>query len=422
MESRMRWTAAAVGTAALLVLAWLLANAQASGDLGGNDAGEQVTADANAATTDVPRGAAGERDGPHAAVAPFFHERVPTNAELELEARAEEWWAQYRRRISRHVESLIERGDARSLHHAYLLMPSTDWSDASADSDPKAVQAAMHRHLQDSMDLLRLARERAPGDPQLAWLEAMNCHAPTTGCDPAAAELDLARIEPDNARGALLALDRAFHAGDMAAVDDWLARAAQAGFYDMRYGADALEMLDALDSVPLPPMDEGLRSGLLEMSGLDDDGSISIEHLSAVLAGGIAAAQSIPPFSGLSQTCGVGNVTRARMAVCYRVWHRLADSDTVIAHAIALPQLIQLTGDPVQRQALQERLRYYAWVRESMVAHADLTYLRESWRSGELVAGERLLKRRGVTMPARWLPDHPTHRSLILTGRLPPGD
>ena len=144
--------------------------------------------------------------------------------------------------------------------------------------------------------------------------------------------------------------------------------------------------------------------------------------MSAVSAGGIASAQAIPPLMGLRQTCGAADVTQARMAACHRVWQHLADSDTVIAHAIALPQLIQLTGDPVQRHAFQERLRHYAWVRDSMIAHADLTYMLDSWRLGELVAGERLLKRRGVTMPAGWLPDHPTHRSLILTGRPLPGD
>ena len=420
MGSRMRWTVAAVSIAVLLLLALLLANAPGRSDVA-SDAGAHVTADANT-TTDDPRGAAVERDGQHAARAFLFHERVPTNAELEMEARAEEWWAQYSRRIARHVELLIERGDARSLYHAYLLMPSTDWVDDSRRQDPEYFEAAWTRHLQDSMDILRLARERAPDDPQLAWLEAMNCHAATAGCDPSAATLDLARMEPDNARGALLALDRAFHAGDMAAVDAWLTRAAQADFYDMGYGAAALELLTVLEGVPLPPMDAALRSSLIEGSGLKHDGLTWKAVMSAVSAGGIASAQAIPPLMGLRQTCGAADVTQARIVACHRVWQHLADSDTVIAHAIALPQLIQLTGDPVQRRGLQERLRHYAWVRDSMIAHADLTYMLDSWRLGELVAGERLLQRRGITMPAGWLPDHPIHRSLILTGRPPPGD
>ena len=417
MESRKRWAAAAVTTAALLVLALLVANAPGSGGVG-DDAGEYVTADANT-ETGVPRAASA--DGSHSAQAALFHERVPTNAELELEARAEEWWAQYSRRIARHVEWLIERGDARSLYHAYLLMPSTDWFDKSRSQDPEYFEAAMQRHHQDSMEILRLARERAPDDAQLAWLEAMNCHVPAAGCDPTAAELQLALIEPDNARGALLAMDRAFNAGDVATLDAWLTRAANADYYDMRYGAAALELLEVLESIALPPMDEALRTGLLKMSGLGQDGSGSAAELSAVLVGGIAAAQNIPPFAALGQTCGAAHVTQARMARCHRVLQHLAASDTVIAHAIALPQLIQLTGDPVQRRRLQERLRRFSWVHQQAASRADLTYLLDSWRLGELVAGERLLQRRGITMPAGWLPDHPTHRSLILTGRPPPG-
>ncbi len=215
---------------------------------------------------------------------------------------------------------------------------------------------------------------------------------------------------------------RAFNAGDTAAVDSWLARAAQSDFYDMGYGDAALELLTVLEGLPLPPMDEELRIGMLKMAGLDHDAAASTSQLVTLYAGGIVAAQNTPPLQGLRHTCGAAHVTQARMAPCHRVLRHLAASDTVIAHAIALPQLIQLTGDPVQRRAFQERLRHYAWARDSMIAHADLTYMLDSWRLGELVAGERLLKRRGVTMPAGWLPDHPTHRSLILTGRPPPGD
>ena len=416
----MRWTAAVGGTGALLLLALFLANAVGRGEVG-SEVREDVTADANTTTDDLRGVVVEERDGPQAAPAPFFHERVPTNAELEMEARAEEWWAQYSRRIARHVEWLIERGDARSLYHAYLLMPSTDWFDKCRSQDPEYFEAAMPRHHQDSMEILRLARERAPDDSQLAWLEAMNCHVPAAGCDPTAAELQLALIEPDNARGALLAMDRAFNAGDVAALDAWLTRAANADCYDMRYGAAALELLEVLESIALPPMDEALRTGLLKMSGLGHDRSAAVSELSAVLVGGIAAAQNIPPFAALGQTCGAAHVTQARMARCHRVLQHLAASDTVIAHAIALPQLIQLTGDPVQRRRLQERLRRFSWVHQQAASRADLTYMLDSWRLGELVAGERLLQRRGITMPAGWLPDHPTHRSLILTGRPPPG-
>ena len=100
----------------------------------------------------------------------------------------------------------------------------------------------------------------------------------------------------------------------------------------------------------------------------------------------------------------------------------MAGSDTVIAQAIALPQLIQLTDDPGRRRIWQERLRDFYWTHFTESRRPDLTYVGEIAKLGEIAAARRLLERRGITMPAGWLPDDPRYRSLILTGRPPPGD
>ena len=81
-----------------------------------------------------------------------------------------------------------------------------------------------------------------------------------------------------------------------------------------------------------------------------------------------------------------------------------------------------MTGDATARRHWQERLRRFSWLMQEAGRITDIQAARDHLRLGEIQAWERLLQRRGITMPAGWLPDHPTHRSLILTGRPPPGD
>lgn len=404
MESTMRRSVVAWGAVALVAAVMLAAVYQ-------RDAGKGMERTAVATVTPTSAGPDAAKQalppGGRPARAPLFLDRVPTNVELADQRALARWQRQFEAAASNRIAMLLERGDARSLYEAYLLLPG---SGALGDAD----------YGRDHQAILDRARALAPDDAHLALLAGIGCGG--GACDRASAIEDLLRLQPDNALGAILALDVALKAGDQAAIGRWLERAAAAGSYDMGYTRTAGDYARAFENVPAPPMDPDTLRRTLASWGLAVDSTATVDVLAISNAMGVVAAHALPSMAGLSDLCSARRVSPAHLASCHRVWRHMAGSDTVIAQAIALPQLIQLTDDPGQRRIWQEQLRDFYWTHFTESRRPDLTYLGEIAKLGEIAAARRLLDRRGITMPAGWLPDDPRYRSLILTGRPPPGD
>lgn len=405
MESRMRTRASAWGGVALVAVV-LLAAVCLRGI--GSDAAGAVDAAVTAAPESPEAARRALPPGARSALlsAPV-HEGVPTNVELDDERAMALWQRQFQAAAAERVAMLLERGDARSLYEALLLLPG---SGALDDDD----------YGRDRQAILDRARALAPDDPHLALVAAIDCGSEE--CDRAAAIDELLRLQPDNALGALLALDAALEAGDPAAIERWLARAAAAGHYDLGYTRTARDYAWAFGNVPAPTMDAETVRRTVASWGLEVEAATSADDLVTSNAMGVALAHALPSMVGLSDLCSARRVSSARLATCHRIWRHMAASDTAIAQAFALPQLVQMTGDATARRHWQERLRHFSWLMQEAGRITDLQAARDHVRLGEIQAWERLLKRRGITMPAGWLPDHPRHRSLILTGRPPPGD
>ena len=333
--------------------------------------------------------------------------RVPTNVELDDERAVALWQRQFQAAAAERIAMLLERGDARSLYEALLLLPG---SGALGDQD----------YGRDRQAILDRARALAPDDPHLALIAAIDCGRGE--CDRAAAIDELLRLQPDNALGALLALNAALDAGDTAAIERWLARAAAAGHYDLGYTRTARDYAWAFGNVPAPHIAAEIVQRTVASWGLEVDAATSSDDLVTSNAMSVALAHALPSMVGLSDLCSARRVSSARLAKCHRIWRHMAGSDTAIAQAFALPQLVQLTGGAAGRRHWQERLRHFSWLMQEGSRVADIQAVRDHLLLGELQAWERTLQRRGLAMPAGWLPDYPRYRSLILTGRPPPGD
>lgn len=103
-------------------------------------------------------------------------------------------------------------------------------------------------------DLFR-AQQAAPGDALVQWLVANNAG----DAAQATAAIDaLTRIEPDNAAPWMLALAAATRRGDVAAVDDALARMAESRRFDDHFADTVHAWISVYDRYPPPsaPADE----------------------------------------------------------------------------------------------------------------------------------------------------------------------
>lgn len=350
-------------------------------------------------------------------------DRAPTSAELELEAELNRWGNAYRTAIADHVQRLLARGDAASLFRASRLLPLTRELEQPGATEED--QTAFHEGLnQESMDLLRRARQLAQDDPLLAWHEAMECHGHVAGCDAAAAIADVVRLDPDNAAGALLALERAHREGNLREVDNWLARAADAKGLDVRYGELGMSLETALEPVPVPPRTGAMADELAQTMAPDRTLPLSDADIRVVLAGGVVAAQSLPSFQGLMSLCAVRQgvmPATPRLPDCRRVLQHMAYSDTFLAQHMALPQLIQLARHQDERRRWQEHYRQQRWVMSEAGRTMTLEAFQSTWLLSETEAYKAHLSRLGLSMPPHWLPDDERGRALITSGRPPPG-
>ncbi|MFP7723337.1 hypothetical protein [Lysobacter sp. A3-1-A15] len=416
MRRSVRVGAGVVGVVALAVAALLVdgdgmgrpteAGGSASPALAGDAPGGPVVESTAVRAAGLPGGLAGL-------------DRVPTNVELEDKRELDRWTRQFEAAVAERVAMLLERGDAGSLYEAYLLMPGSGaFRELAGDGEGPA--EAFEQYSRDRSSILQRARGLAPDDVHLALLAALECGVAYSGCDRASAIEDLLRLQPDNALGALFALDAALEAGDRAAIDRWLARAADADYYDMGYTRTVGDYARAFASVPSPPLDPHVFRRSMAWSGLESHDAAAADDPRDLHALIVAGAHPLPSTVGLSGLCSARRVSLGNRANCHRIWRHMAASDTALAQMMSLSHLVQMTGDATGRRHWQERLRHFSWITQEASRFLDMQALREQSRLGELQAWERLMQRRGITMPAGWLPDNPHYRSLIQTGRPPP--
>lgn len=244
---------------------------------------------------------------------------------------------------------------------------------------------------------LQRAVERAPKDPDVAWMAVWRC-ADVASCTHARENLHA--LEADNAAAWLPDLYAATQADDAKRIAEALQGMADARRYDDHQMHLLPRVMDALGLVPPPAgVQEGVDAGALR----------------AAEAMALTSVAAIPPLAPLSAACG-GRQNAARAALCLRVAERMQQGTSLMAQMVGEGLARRLLRDPQPLAALAARQRTRAWRMQKMaglmrelahdpaLAQAWTAAMRGHTREDDAVAA--LLAARGIPgePPAGWQP------------------
>lgn len=350
----------------------------------------------------------------------------PEDAVLEsvlgeaLSGRIKAWDAAFLESRREHARDLVQKGDPRSLLGAVLLYPGEiiqhEGSSTGVWRRPPAVHEWFVR-----------ARAMAPDDRLLAWVEAVDCPVDASQCDRADALERLHRLDPTNAAVWLESMRDAQSAGDEGQAEILFERSAQANrydVYDLALGALLLESDEGFEPPPMPSDIAELSEAVYEQAGMYLGTYMADAHLLGVWVSHAIPALQTPVGFCLRVDELVGDA--ARQASCRTLFALMAeDSSMAVTRQLSLGIMIRLTRETPQENRLwRERYREYQWQSQQMIDRLSPViptegYARDVLTNGELAAWRAFLDASGVSLtpPEGWLPDHPSYRSLILTGR-----
>lgn len=338
--------------------------------------------------------------------------RGHVESDTQLAAASEVWHRAWRANIETRLRKVAARGTPRD-----LLVAGWLWPQDSEGRDPQA------------RAWLESAYARSTGaDPLVDWALLDACKTPNMTCDRGLLLRRLMAADPDNAEPLLAAYHDAIQQRNSAAAERYWQAAAGATHYRSHFNDLGLLMATTLREIPAPPLDPVLAAGIGDDLMLGRSATTRDMADIAVIA--THAAIAIPTLQPITQRCRVqvGRLPPDARSACKRIYLLLAsDASILIGPAIALPQLVQWADDDAERDAARERLRRFAWVRESsMQIHLRPGGERRTppdygdvlLRSGEFAAMRYLMRSNGVASEpaADWLPDNPDYRALI-TGK-----
>lgn len=356
---------------------------------------------AGAADTAMPPPAPARPSAPGDGRAP-----LPSAETQTLETEQHAMRAAHHRALRARLAALAARGDAEAALERALLTPLLErgpWPHVDADT-----RAA-----------LREAAERAPGDPLIAWMEAVVCRP--AECPRAVARL--LRVDGDNAAAWLLAAGIAASLDDRAQALERLQRAVLAPRYVARGEAAMQAAWRALEPVALPPPSPALHRAQARM--LPD-----LPAPDAATQRGLLASTAGPRWSGLQRGSAWGvlcDPTAMRAAVrrdlCLRAYALQARSTVLVERQAALLFLCRHTAGTPEHRLWREPLRETLWLvdltRTRFFLRADLTATIA--RFGSLEGTLRFVRAQGLSdrPPPGWLPSLSHERALVL-GQVPP--
>ncbi len=245
--------------------------------------------------------------------------------------------------------------------------------------------------------------------------------SPGFGCDRHVALQHLIDLDPDNAAVWVWVMHQE-EAGS-AASDEALHRAATAKLYDTRSGSAFLRLQPILATTPLPesclsPEAESLMRKQLGHPGTTADWAnmvaIPVDFLIRWM-----------PYGEVAKSCNANTqstMSAQRRQDCMTLLARISDGGSPVAQLIGLSLQIQLAGDGDGSAPLRERYRRLRWLWEHMQELQLERHVMDIMHNGEVATWHALAKQQGLwPPPPDWLPDDPRSRSLILTGKVPPG-
>jgi len=300
----------------------------------------------------------------------------------------------------------------------------------STDTESRLTHALMAASLDEvgqqttTSSLLDALAKAVPDDAEVAWYRANNCPK-NRSCDREQAIARVLELEPDNLAGWLLALNEAVNRNaEEASVQELLARAGEAKYYDTRDGESFVRIYQAIKDIPLP---ESCRSDAQqrawEMYTKSKTGQMSAD-MAAISAMAVVSAE-ISPTNGVARMCQQQDdqqLAPSRVKGCKAILAKLVDANSFIDQMIGIRFMINLTQG--EEGALwRERYRRLQWLQQEN--SRDISFNRDAMlrrmTDGEIPAmRSKSLSAGRWPPPANWLPHDAHARSLIQTGRPPP--
>jgi len=325
------------------------------------------------------------------------------------------------------ANALLQRQDAPAQLAYAFTAPSQDLPDpervGEAAYQREYKRVALERQSRIDAALLR-AFALAPEDGDVRWLAAVYCSQDEACAAPRRA---LLAAEADNTAVWLRELTWARRRGDPSGVERAFAAAAEAQRFETHRGIEQEMVLAAYEDLPLPAAcgtPEGRRE-LRNISQRGEDEHVTMLDL-ALLRAHSMKVLSEPGLSDLRERCKPEVFPAAGATVqdrCRKILRRLATQGSWRERAIALESLVAATaGEPGAAQ-WRERMREVLWMQEAGADPGVQSLLRgEDYMLDEMTALQEALRAQDHwPPPADWLPADERARSLILTGRPPPG-
>lgn len=332
---------------------------------------------------------------PACAPEPQSHATEATASAQEQRGSAATAWpphAKYVEALRARAKALAARDDSRSMLAAALVLATLPTVDGTPRTPDWGAPGAR--------DALEAARQRAPDDPLLAWVELYGCSA---SCDPQPILARLRRLEPDNAALWLHFIEAASGTGDQRAAQDALHRAAQARQYSWQAETLGPLLLGALRGLEIPPPTSAQRAAMGAPAPTTIEDQVALEAFWVTALG-------IPPLHSVKALCFDADQrpVAERRSDCVALGTRLAQAPDLISASIGTSFLVDLTAGTPAQASWSARRRQLFWVqhRAFPLIPASADYWRAVFRDGEVRAMEDLMRAHGESLvpPADWEP------------------
>ena len=240
----------------------------------------------------------------------------------------------------------------------------------STAADALMVQALLRRSADpgspQGLESAKQAAERAPNRKDIAWLHMQFCQQ-VSGCNSAALETRLRKLDPDNGNAWLGALARAQEQNDSLAEDKILDELSRSKHFNIYWNTLVSKTAVALSSQAAPPADPKKPGEPLTQAV-----NQAVDWASTV---------AVESFEPLGEACGAARTIKGNVAQrCAQIAAALQRSDTYIAEGIGLgiAQRLTTVGTP-SAQKVETRIDTIRYQRDAAGAIMEAQVDREKF-------------------------------------------
>ena len=324
--------------------------------------------------------------------------------------------------VDAHARVLGQRPDALSQAIYALAMPSDPALGPEEEWDTQRAMRRVELRMEAQRKAMLHAASLAPEDSRIQQLAVAMC-GDTPECDERRrAQLERSRSNLD---GWLDEISIASARNDPHALAEALKGAAAATDYQPLLRTSSEMLLDAFSGLPDPPdcTRDAARRAFSKEFGEGREFGIGEYTAMMAFSNNSAFLRSYGSLLNVCRPLPDADFPAQRQAQCRAIAIRLADGPYTIDRGIGLAMMVSLAGVGTEARHWRERYREYQW----MMAQASDPSAQALMQAQELALDEARVMQAALEAsglwppPADWLPADERARSLILTGRPPPG-